>query len=58
VTAQCYFRGTVWGQPPFEGLVKALDLALGLRVSGVAVFLGDAQTGPQALEVVVAVGES
>jgi hypothetical protein len=22
------------------------DLALGLRVSGVAVFLGDAQTGP------------
>jgi hypothetical protein len=35
-----------WGQPPFEGLVKAFDLALGLRVSGVAVFLGDAQTGP------------
>jgi hypothetical protein len=26
--------------------VKAFDLALGLRVAGVAVFLGDAQTGP------------
>ena len=35
-----------WGQPQFEGLVKAFDLALGLRVPGVAVFPGDAQTGP------------
>src|ERR1700733_9367581 len=47
-----------WGQPAFEGVVEAFDLALGLRVSGVTVFLGDAQTGQQALEVVVAVSES
>jgi hypothetical protein len=47
-----------WGQPAFEGLVEAFDLALGLGVSGVTVFLGDAQTGRQALEVVVAVSES
>jgi hypothetical protein len=29
-----------------EAPLKAFDLALGLRVSGAAVFLGDAQTGP------------
>jgi hypothetical protein len=38
--------------------VEAFDRALRLRVSGVPVFLGDAQTGQEALEVVVAVGES
>jgi hypothetical protein len=42
------------GQPAFEGLVEAFDFALGLGVSGVTVFLSDAQTGQQAFEVVVA----
>ena len=31
------------GQPAFEGLVETFDFALGLRVVGVAVLLGDAQ---------------
>jgi hypothetical protein len=35
-------------------LVEAFDFALGLGVSGVTVFLSDAQTGQQAFEVVVA----
>ena len=46
------------GEPAFEGLVEAFDFALGLWVVGVAVFLGDAQAGQEAFEVVVAVGES
>ena len=45
-------------EPVFEGLVEAFDFALGLGVAGVTVFLGDAQAGEQAFEVVVAVGES
>ena len=36
--------------------MEAFDFALGLGVSRVAVFLGDAQAGKQAFEVVVAVG--
>ena len=50
--------GVVAVEPAFEGLVEAFDFALGLRVAGVAVFLGDAQAGQEAFEVVVAVGES
>ena len=38
--------------------MEAFDLALGLRVVGVAVLLGDAQAGEKAFEVVVAMGES
>ena len=34
-----------WGQPAFEGLVESFDLALGLGVVGMTVFLGDAQAG-------------
>ena len=37
--------GWLPGEPAFEGLVPALDLALGLRVAGVAVLLGDAEDG-------------
>ena len=37
--------GWLLGEPAFEGLVPALDLALGLRVAGVAVLLGDAEDG-------------
>jgi len=39
-------------------LVEAFNFALGLRMVGVAVFLGDAQGGEEAFEVVVAVGEA
>jgi hypothetical protein len=39
-------------------LVEAFDFALGLRMVGVAVFLGDAQIGEKAFEVVVAMCES
>ena len=46
------------GQPAFEGLAEAFDLALGLGVAGVSVLFGDAQAGDEAFEVVVAVGES
>ena len=45
-------------EPEFEGSVEALNFSLGLRVAGVAVFLGDAQAVEEALEVVVAVSES
>jgi hypothetical protein len=38
------------GEEPFEGLVEAFDLALGLRVSGTAVLLGDAVRGDEFLE--------
>ena len=34
--------GGLCGEPAFQGLVEAFDLALGLRVVGVAVLLGDA----------------
>ena len=35
--------GGLSGEPPFQGLVEAFDLALGLRVVGVAVLLLDAE---------------
>ena len=37
------------GQPAFQGLVEAFDLALGLRVAGVAVLLSDAKVEDQCL---------
>ena len=45
-------------QPALEGLVEAFNFALGLGMSGVAVFLGDAKAGQKAFKVVVAVCES
>ena len=36
-------RGGLSVQPFLQGLMEAFDFALGLRVSGVAVLLGDAQ---------------
>jgi hypothetical protein len=44
-------------EPALQGLVEAFDLALGLRVVGMAVLLGDAQAGEQVLEAVAAAGE-
>ena len=41
------------GQPAFEGLVEALDLALGLRVGGFAVLLSDLVGGQQLLDPVL-----
>ncbi|WP_232423285.1 hypothetical protein [Mycobacterium sp. 155] len=38
--------------------MAAFDLALGLGVAGVTVFLGDPELADEAFEVVVAVGES
>jgi hypothetical protein len=46
------------GEPAFLGLVEALDLALGLRMVGVAVFLDDAEAGEQVFEAVAAAGEA
>jgi hypothetical protein len=46
------------GEPAFLGLVEAFDLALGLRMVGVAVFLGDAEAGEQVFEAVAAAGEA
>ena len=37
------FRGGLLGEPFLLGLVESFDLALGLRVAGVAVLLLDAQ---------------
>ena len=34
-------RARAGGEPAFQGLVEAFDLALGLRVAGVAVLLSD-----------------
>lgn len=39
----------------FERLVEAFDLALGLRVVGLAVLLGDARLGQDLLEAVAGV---
>ena len=44
-------------EPTLEGLVEALDLALGLRVAGRTVLLADAEVGEQVLEAVAAAGE-
>ena len=38
------------GEPALEGLVEAFDLALGLRMVGMAVLLGDAEAGEQIFE--------
>ena len=45
-------------EPAFEGLVEALDLALGLRVGRRSVLLTDAEVGEEILEVVAAAGEA
>jgi hypothetical protein len=50
--------GGLSGEPALQGLVEAFDLALGLRMVGMAVLLGDAQAGEQVLEVVAAAGET
>ena len=49
--------GWLLGEPAFEGLVEAFDLALGLRVVGVAVLLGDAEGGEEVFEGVAAAAE-
>ena len=46
------------GEPAFEGLVEAFDLALGLRVAGVAVLLVDAELAEKVFKAVAAAGES
>ena len=45
-------------EPALEGLVEALDLALGLRMARGPVLLADAEVGEQVLEAVVAAGEA
>jgi hypothetical protein len=50
--------GGLSGEPALQGLVEALDLALGLRMVGMAVLLGDAQVGEQVFEAVAAAGET
>ena len=45
-------------EPAFQGLVEALDLALGLRVGRRSVLLTDAEVGEEILEVVAAAGEA
>ena len=42
----------------FQGLVEPFDLALGLRVVGVSVVLGDAEDGQKVFEGVLAVAET
>ena len=50
--------GGLSGEPALQGLVETLDLALGLRMAGMAVLLADAQVGEQVLEAVAAAGEA
>ena len=50
--------GGLSGEPALQGLVEAFDLALGLRMAGMAVLLGDAEVGEQVLEAVAAAGEA
>jgi hypothetical protein len=45
-------------EPAFEGLVEAFDLALGLWVAGVAVFLPDAEVVKEVFEAVAASDEA
>ena len=45
-------------EPEFEGLMESFDLALGLRVVGVAVLLGDVQAGQEVFERVLSAGET
>jgi hypothetical protein len=44
-------------EPALQGLVEAFDLALGLRIVGMAVLLRDAQVGDQVFEAVAAASE-
>jgi len=44
-------------EPAFEGLVEAFNLALGLRVVGMPVLLGDAQGCDEVFERVAAASE-
>ncbi len=46
--------GCLGAEPFFEGLLEAFDLALGLRVAGLAVFLLDVQAAQFVLEAVAA----
>ena len=46
------------GEPAFEGLLEPFDLALGLRVGGVAVLLLDVKGDEQVFEAVSPAGES
>ena len=45
-------------EPALEGLVEALDLALGLGMARRPVLLADAEVGEQVLEAVAAAGEA
>ena len=49
--------GGAGSEPAFEGLVEALDLALGLGVAGGAVLLADAEHREQVFECVAAAPE-
>ncbi len=51
-------RAAGCAEPALEGLVEALDLALGLRMVRGAVLLADAEVGEQVLEGVVAAREA
>ncbi|KQV07337.1 hypothetical protein ASC63_08540 [Leifsonia sp. Root112D2] len=50
--------GRLFSEPEFECLMEAFDLALGLRMVGVAVFLRDAQARQQVFERVLPAGET
>lgn len=50
--------GWLCGEPALQGLVEAFDLALGLGMAGMAVFLRDAEVGEQVFEAVTAAGEA
>ena len=52
------FGGRLAVQPLLQRLVEPFDLALGLRMPGMAVFLDDAQRGKQIFVGVFAAGES
>ncbi len=50
--------GWLSGEPALQGLVEALDLALGLGMAGMAVLLRNAEVGEQVFEAVAAAGEA
>jgi hypothetical protein len=50
--------GWLGGEPALQSLLEAFDLALGLRMAGMAVLLGDAQAGEQVFKAVAAAGET
>ncbi len=51
-------RRGLLSEPALEGLVEALDLALGLGMAGSPVLLADAQVGEEVLEAVASAGEA